>query len=327
MTLGVASAVAVQFSACQQAQHENPLLAESTLPYGAPDFSKITTADYLPAFEAAIQQKREDIAKIVEQTDSATFENTILAFEESGRLLDRISRVFFSLTEADKTPELADIEKEVQPKLTELENEISFNKQLFERIRQVYDRQHDALQGEDQKLLEETYKEFVRNGALLSDDKMERMKAINLRISDLQQQWGDQLQAATNDAIVWVDKREDLSGMSEADITQCQKDAESRGGKAPYAIVIVNTTQQPSLASLDNRELRKRIYEASIHRADGTGQHNTFAIVTEIARLRAEQAELMGYPCYAAYSLEKTMAQTPERVYEFLKSLIAQYAP
>jgi len=242
-------------------------------------------------------------------------------------LLDRVSRVFFALTEAEKTPEIGDIEKKVQPMLTELENEISFNKPLFERIRQVYDTQHDSLSGEDQKLLEETYKEFVRNGALLPDDKMERMKAINLRISDLQQQWGDQLQEATNNAVVWVDKKEDLAGLGEADIAQCQKDAESRGGKAPYAIVIVNTTQQAILASLDNRDLRKRVFEASIHRADGTGQSNTFPIAAEIAKLRAEQAEIMGYPNYAAYSLEKAMAKTPENVYAFLKNLISQYSP
>ena len=167
----------------------------------------------------------------------------------------------------------------------------------------------------------------MRNGALLPDDKMERMKQINLRISDLQQQWGDMLPAATNEAVVWVDKKEDLAGLSEADIAQCQKDAESRGGKAPYAIVIVNTTQQAPLASLDNRDLRKKVYEASIHRADGTGKHNTFPIVVEIAKLRAEQAEIMGYPNYASYSLEKTMAKTPENVYAFLKSLISQYTP
>ena len=326
VVIGVASAT-MQMSSCQQAQKENPLLVESGLPFGAPDFNKIQTSDYLPAFELAIQQQRENIAKIVESKDSATFENTILALEESGRLLDRVSRVFFALTEADKTPELGEIEKKVQPMLTELENEISFNKPLFERIRQVYDKQHDALTGEDQKLLEETYKEFVRKGALLSEDKMERMKAINLRISDLQQQWGDQLQAATNDAVVWVDKKEDLAGLSEADIAQCQKDAESRGGKAPYAIVIVNTTQQAILTNLDNRDLRKKVFEASIHRADGTNSHNTFPIVVEIAKLRAEQAALMGYPNYASYSLERTMAKTPENVYAFLKSLIAQYRP
>lgn len=327
MSIGVASALTMQFSACQQAQRENPLLQESTIAFGAPDFSKIQTSDYLPAFETAIQQTRDNIQKIVESEDSATFENTILVYEESGRLLDHVSRIFFALTEAEKTPEIGDIEKKVQPMLTELENEISFNKPLFERIRQVYDKQHDTLTGEDQKLLEEIYKDFVRNGALLPDDKMERMKAINLRISDLQQQWGDQLQEATNNAVVWVDKKEDLAGLGEAGIAQCQKDAESRGGKAPYAIVIVNTTQQAILANLDNRDLRKRVFEASIHRADGTGQSNTFPIASEVAKLRAEQAEIMGYPNYAAYSLEKTMAKTPENVYAFLKNLISQYSP
>ncbi len=315
-------------SACQQAQRENPLLTESELSFGAIDFNKIETTDYLPAFEAAIQQKRENIQKIVDCPDSATFENTILPLEDSGKLLTRVSSVFFALVEADKTPELGEIEEKVQPMLTDLGNEISFNKPLFERIRQVYDKQYDSLTGEDQKLLEETYKNFVRRGALLPDDKMARMKEINLRISELQQQWGNLLPDATNDAVVWVDKKEDLAGLSEADIAQCAKDAESRGGKAPYAIVIVNTTQQAPLASLDNRELRKKVYEASIHRADGTNpKYNTFPIVCEIAKLRAEQAAIMGYPNYAAYSLEKAMAKTPDNVYAFLKNLIQQYAP
>ena len=315
-------------SACQQAQRENPLLTESGLSFGAMDFNKIETTDYLPAFEAAIQQKRENIQKIVDCPDSATFENTILPLEDSGKLLTRVSSVFFALVEADKTPELGKIEEKVQPMLTDLGNEISFNKPLFERIRQVYDKQYDSLTGEDQKLLEETYKNFVRRGALLPDDKMARMKEINLRISELQQQWGNLLPDATNDAVVWVDKKEDLAGLSEADIAQCAKDAESRGGKAPYAIVIVNTTQQAPLASLDNRELRKKVYEASIHRADGTNpKYNTFPIVCEIAKLRAEQAAIMGYPNYAAYSLEKAMAKTPDNVYAFLKNLIQQYAP
>ena len=328
MAIGITSALTMPFGACQQAQRENPLLVKSELPFGAPDFSKIQTADYLPAFEAAIEQTRQEIAKIVENEDSATFENTILAYEESGQLLDRVSRVFFALTEADKTEEIGEIEKTVQPMLTDLNNEIMFNKQLFERIRQVYDKQHDALQGEDQKLLEEIYKEFVRKGALLPEEKMARMKEINSRIAQLQQQWGDQLQAATNDAVVWVDKKEDLAGLSDADIAQCQDDAASRGGKAPYAIVIVNTTQQPLLTSLDNRDLRRQVYEASVHRSDGTTQaNNTFPLVAEIAKLRAEQAEIMGYPCYAAYSLEKTMAKTPDNVYAFLKSLISQYSP
>ena len=331
MTLGISAAMLstsmMSLTSCQESQRENPLLQESTLPFGAPDFSKIQPTDYLPAFEAAIQQNRDEIAQIVENQDSATFENTILAFEESGKTLDRVSRVFFAIVEADKTDEISEIEKKVQPMLTDLENEISFNKALFERIRQVYDRDHDSLQGEDQKLLEETYKDFVRKGALLPDDKMARMKEINLRISELQTQWGDMVPDATNDAVVWVDSKEQLAGLSEADVAQCAKDAESRGGKAPYAIVIVNTTQQPLLASLDNRDLRKKVYEAAIHRADGTGKYNTFPLVVEIAKLRAEQAEIMGYPNYASYSLEKTMAKTPDNVYAFLKNLISQYTP
>ena len=328
MTLTIASALSMLLSGCQQSQNENPLLVESQLPFGAPDFSKIKTSDYMPAFKAAFQQTRDNIKAIVENPDEPTFMNTILALEESERTLDRVGRVFFALTNADKTDEIAAIEKEVTPMITELENEISFNKDLFERVRQVYEREYESLQGEDKKLLEETYKSFVRHGALLPDDKMERMKEINLRISDLQQQWGDDLPAATNDAVVWVDKKEDLAGLSEADLAQCRKDADSRGGKAAYAIVIVNTTQQAILASLDNRELRKRVYEASIHRADGTKkEHNTFALACEIAKLRAEQAEIMGYPNYASYSLERTMAKTPENVYGFLKSLIAAYTP
>ena len=327
MTLGIASAMMMPFVSCQQTQHDNPLLTESNLPFGTPDFSKIKTTDYMPAFEEAIRQTRDNISQIVACTDSATFENTILPYEDSGRLLDRVSRVFFAIVEADKTPEIAEIEKKVMPMLTDLENEISFNTQLFERIRQVYDRQHDALQGEDQKLLEEIYKDFVRKGALLPEDKMARMKEINSRISDLQQQWGTVLPDATNDAIVWVDSKEELAGLSEADIEQCAKDAESRGGKAPYAIVIVNTTQQAPLTNLDNRELRRKVFEASVHRADGTGKYNTFPIVCEIAKLRAEQAEIMGYPNYAAYSFEKTMAKTPEAVYAFLNNLIQAYKP
>ena len=279
MSIAITSATMASLSGCQQTQKENPLLQESQLPFGAPDFSKIQNDDYLPAFETAIQATRDAIDKIVANPDSTTFENTILAYEESDRLLDRVGRVFFALTEADKTPELGEIEKKVQPMLTELENDISFNKPLFERIKQVYDKQYETLTGEDKKLLEETYKEFVRKGALLTDDKMERMKAINLRISELQQKWGDMLQEATNGAVVWVDKKEDLAGLTDADIEQCKKDAESRGGKAPYAIVIVNTTQQPLLTSLDNRELRRKVYEASIHRSDGTGDYNTYSIV------------------------------------------------
>ena len=327
MAFTITSVMLTPVCSCQQTQRDNPLLQKSTLPFGAPDFNKIQYSDYLPAFEAAIKETQDNIQKIVENTDSPTFENTILPYEESGRTLDRVSRVFFALASADKTPEISEMEKKVTAMMTELNNEIMFNKPLFNRIRQVYDNEYKNLEGEEKKLLEEIYKEFVREGALLPDEQMERMKAINLRISDLQQQWGDMLPEATNNAVVWVENKEQLAGLTEADIEQCKKDAENLGGKAPYAIVIVNTTQQPLLTSLDNRNLRRQVYEASIHRSDGTGKFNTYTLVSEIAKLRAEQAELMGYPNYASYSLERTMAKTPENVYAFLKSLIKQYAP
>ena len=309
-------------------KRQNPLLVKSSLPFGAPDFSKIQESDYLPAFEAGIKEQRANIQKIISNKKKPTFQNTILAYENSGMLLDRVSNVFFGLTSAHKTPGIAEAQKKVMPLLTDLDNEISFNQKLFERIKYVYDHEYSKLKGEDKRLTEVIYKGFVRSGALLSPEKMERMKQINTRISDLQEQFGNLLPAATNNAVVWVNSKEELAGLSDADIAQCKKDAESLGNKAPYCIVIVNTTQQAILTNLQNRELRRKVYMASIHRADGTdSKFNTFPIVTEIAKLRAEKGQLMGYSTYADYSLEKTMAKTAKNVNNFLQSLIKEYAP
>lgn len=331
LTLGLASAL-LQMPAPVFAQGSgtstNPLLQKSSLPFGAPDFSRIHESDYLPAIETAIKVQRANIQKIVDNKKKPTFANTILAYEESGVLLDRVSSVFFGLTSAHKTPVIADTEKKVMPLLTALDNEISFNQPLFARIKYVYDNEYAKLKGEDKRLTEEIYKGFVRSGALLSANDMNRMKQINSRISELQQQWGNILPEATNNAVVWVDSKEQLAGLSDADIAQCKKDAESRGSKAPYCVVIINTTQQPILASLQNRELRRKVYMASIHRADATNpKFNTFPIVTEIAKLRAEKAKIMGYNTYADYSLEKTMAKTTKNVDAFLQQLIKEYTP
>ena len=304
-----------------------PTLAADGLPKGAPDFSKIKETDYLPAIENAIKLKRQEVNKIVANKQKPTFKNTILALEKSGLELDKWLNVAEGLASAHKTPVIAETEKKITPLLAELDNEIDFNKALFKRVKYVYDNEYKTLKGEDKRLTEVVYKNFVRSGALLDDAKMERMKQINMRISDLQQQWGDLLPAATNNAVVWVNTKEELAGLSDADIAQCKKDAENRGGKAPYAIVIVNTTQQAILASLDNRDLRRRVFDASRRRADGGGTFNTFPLVVEIAKLRAEKAELMGYKNYASYSLEKTMAKNSDNVYNFLKQLIAEYKP
>ena len=332
LTLGLAATL-LQMPTSSFAQNaggnrQNPLLVKSSLPFGAPDFSKIQESDYLPAFEAGIKEQRANIQKIISNKKKPTFQNTILAYENSGMLLDRVSNVFFGLTSAHKTPGIAEAQKKVMPLLTDLDNEISFNQKLFERIKYVYDHEYSKLKGEDKRLTEVIYKGFVRSGALLSPEKMERMKQINTRISDLQEQFGNLLPAATNNAVVCVNSKEELAGLSDADIAQCKKDAESLGNKAPYCIVIVNTTQQAILTNLQNRELRRKVYMASIHRADGTDpKFNTFPIVTEIAKLRAEKGQLMGYNTYADYSLEKTMAKNAKNVNNFLQSLIKEYAP
>ena len=190
MAFTITSVMLTPVCSCQQTQRDNPLLQKSTLPFGAPDFNKIQYSDYLPAFEAAIKETQDNIQKIVENTDSPTFENTILPYEESGRTLDRVSRVFFALASADKTPEISEMEKKVTAMMTELNNEIMFNKPLFNRIRQVYDNEYKNLEGEEKKLLEEIgvtkevvfagmgfkieiWAEDARKAALISNEEFE----------------------------------------------------------------------------------------------------------------------------------------------------------
>lgn len=310
-----------------KSMYSNPLMQKSALPFGAPDFSKIKDAHYLPAIKAGIAEQRAEIKAIVENKQKPTFQNTILAYEKTGRLLDRVKGIFFAVTEANKTATIEETEKAVVPLLTEFENEISFNQKFFERVKYVYDHERNSLKGEDKVLLEEIYKNFVRSGALLSKDKMARMKEINSRLAQLQQDFGNMLPKASAASTVWVNDVKELAGLSENAIAQCKKDAESRGGKAPYCIVITNTTQQPILASLENRQLRERVYNASIHRTDGTGEFNAFPLIVEIAKLRAEKAELMGYKNYASYALSNVMAKNTDNAYAFLNQLIKEYQP
>lgn len=323
----VATAASIQKGKKGKSMYSNPLMQRSALPFGAPDFSKIKDTDYLPAIKAGIEEQRAEIKAIVNNKEKPTFKNTILAYEKSGLLLDRVKNIFFCVTEANKTPEIEAAEKEVTPLLTNFENEISFNQKFFERVKYVYDHERKSLKGEDKVLLEEIYKNFVRSGALLPKDKMARMKEINTKLAQLQQDFGNMLPKASVASTVWVNDVKELAGLSEGAIAQCKKDAESRGGKAPYCIVITNTTQQPILANLENRQLRERVYNASIHRTDGTGEYNTFPIIVEIAKLRAEKAQLMGYKNYASYALSNVMAKNTDNVYAFLNQLIKEYQP
>nr|WP_307766939.1 M3 family metallopeptidase [uncultured Prevotella sp.] len=323
----VATAASGQKIKKGKSMYTNPLMQKSALPFGAPDFSKIKSGHYLPAIQAGIEEQRAEIKQIVENRQKPTFQNTILAFEKSGQLLDRVKNIFFCITEANKTPEIEAAEKAAIPLLTDFENEINFNQKFFERVKYVYDHERNSLKGEDKVLLEEIYKNFVRSGALLPKDKMARMKEINTKLAQLQQDFGNMLPKASVASTVWVNDVKELAGLSEGAIAQCKKDAESRGGKAPYCIVITNTTQQPILANLENRQLRERVYNASIHRTDGTGEYNTFPVIVEITKLRAEKAQLMGYKNYASYALANVMAKNTDNVYAFLNQLIKEYQP
>lgn len=323
----VATAASGQKIKKGKSMYTNPLMQKSALPFGAPDFSKIKSGHYLPAIQAGIEEQRAEIQQIVENRQKPTFQNTILAFEKSGQLLDRVKNIFFCITEANKTPEIEAAEKAAIPLLTDFENEINFNQKFFERVKYVYDHERNSLKGEDKVLLEEIYKNFVRSGALLPKDKMARMKEINTKLAQLQQDFGNMLPKASVASTVWVNDVKELAGLSEGAIAQCKKDAESRGGKAPYCIVITNTTQQPILANLENRRLRERVYNASIHRTDGTGEYNTFPVIVEITKLRAEKAQLMGYKNYASYALANVMAKNTDNVYAFLNQLIKEYQP
>lgn len=323
----VATAASGQKIKKGKSMYTNPLMQKSALPFGAPDFSKIKSGHYLPAIQAGIEEQRAEIKQIVENKQKPTFQNTILAFEKSGQLLDRVKNIFFCITEANKTPEIEAAEKAAIPLLTDIENEINFNQKFFERVKYVYDHERNSLKGEDKVLLEEIYKNFVRSGALLPKDKMARMKEINTKLAQLQQDFGNMLPKASVASTVWVNDVKELAGLSEGAIAQCKKDAESRGGKAPYCIVITNTTQQPILANLENRRLRERVYNASIHRTDGTGEYNTFPVIVEITKLRAEKAQLMGYKNYASYALANVMAKNTDNVYAFLNQLIKEYQP
>jgi len=201
-------------------QAVNPLMKPSTLPYNAPDFSKIKGDYYLPAIQAAIAAQRQEIKKITDNKQKPTFANTVLAYERSGQMLNRVTGIFFCVTEADKTPDLEKAEAAVIPMMTNFENEIKFNQKFFQRIKYVYDHELNQLKGEDKKLLEEVYKSFTHAGALLPKEKMARMQEINNRLAKLQQDFGNMLPKAANEATVWVSDVKELSGLSETDIAK-----------------------------------------------------------------------------------------------------------
>lgn len=313
-------------AACNQNEtmNNNPFFEASTLSLEAPDFDAIGEEHFKPAFERGIEEQLNEIERIASNQEEPTFENTILEMEKSGVLLSRVSRVFYNLTSANTNEEIQQIQSEMAPKLAAHSDDILLNNDLFERVETVYNnRGSSGLDDSSMKLLEDTYRDFVRAGALLDADEQQRMRQINERMSELTTKFQENLLAMNRERAIVVDSEDELAGLSRDRIAAAKETANSRGLEDKYILSITNTTRVPVLSSLENRELRKRVWEASANRGLGeNGGIDNRPIALELASLRAERAELLGYTNYAEFAIEPQTAQTPEAVLEMLADLI-----
>src|SRR5699024_7538854 len=284
----------------------------------------IEIVHFPPAFEAGMEQELEEIKTVASNPEPPTFENTIVAMEKSGDLLRRTSSVFYNLASANTSDQVQKIQADMDPKLAAHRDNILLNGDLFNRVETLYEKRDELdLDEPSMKLLEDTRRDFVRAGARLSKDEKQRMREINERISALTTQFQENLLKITKERAVPVDDVEEFDGLSQDRISAAKEAADEQGSKAPYLLTITNTTRVPVLKSLNNRELRQRVWEASAYR--GTGQDGGIdnrPLILELVRLRAEQAELLGYDNYAAYRLDTQTAQTPEAALNMLTNLI-----
>lgn len=295
---------------------KNPLLEKSNLPYGAPDFSKIEDKHYKEAIFEAMKLQKERVTKIIENKEVPTFENTIIALEKSGKELRSVTNVFFAITSANTNETLEEVQKEVSPKLSSHRDSIFLNNELFLKIQKIYkEREALKLDFESNRLLEFYYETFIFSGANLSEKDKQELKKINEELATLVNQFNlNTLQNRKENALI-VTNEEELEGLTkEEKETILQKDGS-------WKIPLLNTTQQPFFISLKNRETRKKLYEKSWNRAI-KGEYSTEKIITKIAKLRAHKAKLLGYNNYAEWALQKSMAKTPEVVFNFFNELL-----
>nr|WP_243743988.1 M3 family metallopeptidase [Tenacibaculum caenipelagi] len=294
---------------------ENPLLVKSTIDYGAPDFTKIKNEHFMPAILKGMEVQNEEIAKIVASTEAPTFENTVLALEESSKTLDNVTSVFYALAGAHTNDVIKENQKELAPKFSKHTDEILLNTKLFERIKAVHDNLENLeLDAESNYLVKEYYKKFVKAGANLSEEKKKELKEINAELASLSNDFGKMLLDASKKGGLTVTDKEQLKGLSEETIKGLEKE-----GK--YEVQLINTTQQPLLQTLENREVRKELFEKSIHRT-GAGEYDTSDLVKKMVFLRAKKAKILGFDNYASWSLQGTMAATPDKVFEMFNGLI-----
>ena len=296
---------------------ENPLLSESTLPYGAPDFSKIKDEDFKPAMLEGMEQQKKAIETIANNEEEPTFENTVIALEKSGELLNRSSQIFYALTGSNTNETLQAIEEEMAPKFAAQNDEIYLNDKLFQRFKTLHEKKESLnLDPESLKLLEEYYEDFEIAGANLSVEDKTILKEYNSKLATLTTKFGKTLLDANNTGAVIFTNKEELAGV-DADYL---KSIENKDGKG-WTVPLLNTTQQPLLQSMENRASREKLYKAAWMRADG-GANDTRGLIKELVEIRAQKAKLLGFTNYAEWSLQKTMAKTPATVNKFFAGLI-----
>lgn len=308
----------------QSAQQANPFFAESPLPLHYPQFDKIKDADFAPAFDAGMAQQLQEVEAIANNPAAPTFENTLIALENSGAVLDRATTVFFSLIGADTNDARKKLQGDYSAKFAAHSDAINLNGKLFARIETLYtNRAKLGLDAESLRLVEKYYDNFVRAGAKLSDADKAKLKAMNAELANLGTKFSQNVQAEVNASFIVVDDVKQLDGLSAEQIAAAAEAAKARKLDGKYVIALLNTTGQPPLTNLANRELRQKIYEASISRGSKGGEYDNTALVSRIMTLRAEKAALMGFPNFASYSLGNQTAKTPEAV----NAMLGQLAP
>ena len=307
---------------------QNPFFKAYTTPFGVPPFADIKAEHFEPAFTEGMKQQAAEIAVITAQKSKPTFANTIVALENSGDLLDRVGTVFFNYNSANTNETLQKIAQILSPKISKHRDDIQLNKALFERVKAVYDQRAQLKLTEEQiKLLEKTYKGFVRSGAALAAEKQERLRKINEEVSLLTLKFGQNLLAENNNYTLVIDKKEDLSGLPSSLIAAAADDAKKRKMEGKWVFTLQNPSIMPFLQYADNRSLREQIFKAYLERGNHNDAFDNKNIMSKIVALRAEKAALLGYENHAAYVLEESMAKTPAKVQELLNQLWTATVP
>lgn len=321
-----AAAMSCMVCACgqQAADTDNPFLSEFETPYGTPDFNRIKVEHYEPAFLKGIKQQNEEIKAIVENPEEPSFENTIVALDNSGEILARVSGVFFALTEADTNDEMMALEAKIAPMLSEHSDNIFLNQELYKRVAAVHAQEEAGkiqLTTEQHYLLDKYYKEFVRSGAGLDAQKQERLREINKQLSTLTIEFGNHVLADNNDYLLVVDKKEDLAGLPDAVIAGAAQEAKAHGKDGKWVFTLQESSRTPLLQYAQNRELRKNIYQAYTSLGNRGNANDNKEVLKKVLALRLEKAQLMGFNNFAEYQLADNMAKNPKNALDLLYGL------